>query len=74
MTIEAPKLWTWCPVKASALIAEALADTRVVTLNGARQAGKSTLVRLAASASPDAVVRLLDDPATLSETASEPSL
>ena len=31
------------PRRAGNLVAEALADTRVVTLNGARQAGKSTL-------------------------------
>ncbi|HET9970419.1 MAG TPA: ATP-binding protein, partial [Streptosporangiaceae bacterium] len=61
------------PRKASTLIAEALADTRVVTLNGARQAGKSTLARLAASASPDAVVRLLDDPATLRAAQDDPA-
>jgi hypothetical protein len=36
------------PRKARQLIAEALADTRVVTSNGARQAGKSTLARLTA--------------------------
>jgi len=34
--------------EARSLIAEVLTDTRVVTLNGARQAGKSTLARLAA--------------------------
>ena len=52
------------PRRAQELLAEAMADTRVVTLNGARQTGKSTLARLAAQASPGAVVRLLDDPAT----------
>jgi hypothetical protein len=61
------------PRKASSLIAEALADTRVVTLNGARQAGKSTLARLAAAASPGAVVRLLDDPATLRAASDDPA-
>ena len=55
------------------LIAEALTDTRVVTLNGARQAGKSTLARLAAQASPDAVIRLLDDPATLRAARDDPA-
>jgi uncharacterized protein len=67
---QAPDL---VPRQASTLIAEALADTRVVTLNGARQAGKSTLARLAASASPDAVVRLLDDPATLRAARDDPA-
>ncbi|MBA2471791.1 MAG: hypothetical protein H0V41_05940 [Pseudonocardiales bacterium] len=41
---------------------EALTDTRVVLVNGARQAGKSTLTRLAADRQPGAVIRMLDDP------------
>jgi predicted AAA+ superfamily ATPase len=53
------------PRRAEALVAEALADTRVVLLNGARQSGKSTLTRLATRGRPGAVIRLLDDPATL---------
>ena len=61
------------PRKASPLLAEALSDTRVVTLNGARQAGKSTLARLAAQASPNALVRLLDDPATLQAARDDPA-
>jgi hypothetical protein len=61
------------PRRASSLIAEALTDTRVVTLNGARQAGKSTLARLAAAASPGAAVRLLDDPATLRAARDDPA-
>jgi predicted AAA+ superfamily ATPase len=61
------------PRKASPLVAEALNDTRVVTLNGARQAGKSTLARLAARASPNALVRLLDDPATLRAARDDPA-
>jgi len=36
-----------------------------MTVRTGRQAGKSTLARLAAQASPNAVIRLLDDPATL---------
>ena len=36
------------PRRASAAISDALADTRVVLVNGARQAGKSTLVRAVA--------------------------
>ena len=61
------------PRKAHGLITEALSDTRVVTLNGARQAGKSTLARLAAQASPNAVIRLLDDPATLRAARDDPA-
>lgn len=36
------------PRQAASAVAEALADTRVVLINGARQAGKSTLVRAVA--------------------------
>jgi predicted AAA+ superfamily ATPase len=36
------------PRRAASAVAEALADTRVVLINGARQAGKSTLVRAVA--------------------------
>ena len=39
--------------KAESLVTEALADTRVVTLNGARQAGKSTLARITARGAPE---------------------
>jgi predicted AAA+ superfamily ATPase len=53
------------PRHAQAAVSEALADTRVVLVNGARQAGKSTLTRLATSDVPGTIVRLLDDPATL---------
>ena len=61
------------PRKAENLVAEALADTRVVTLNGARQAGKSTLARIAALGHPNTVVRLLDDPATLRAAQDDPA-
>ena len=61
------------PRKAEKLVAEALSDTRVVALNGARQAGKSTLARLAARASPNALIRLLDDPATLRAARDDPA-
>jgi len=61
------------PRRAHGLITEALSDTRVVTLNGARQAGKSTLARLAVQASPNAVIRLLDDPATLRAARDDPA-
>jgi hypothetical protein len=59
--------------RAEALVAEALADTRVVLVNGARQAGKSTLTRLAAARMPGTVIRLLDDPATLRAAADDPT-
>ena len=52
---------------------EALADTRVVLVNGARQAGKSTLTRLTADNRPGTVIRLLDDPATLRAAEDDPT-
>jgi predicted AAA+ superfamily ATPase len=55
------------------MVEEALADTRVITVNGARQAGRSTLARLAAAARPGSVVRLLDDPATLRSATDDPA-
>jgi predicted AAA+ superfamily ATPase len=55
------------------LVAAALEDTRVVTLNGARQAGKSTLARLAAQVRPNSLIRLLDDPATLRAAQDDPA-
>ncbi len=61
------------PRHAESLVAEALADTRVVLVNGARQAGKSTLTRLAASRQPGTVIRLLDDPATLHAAKDDPT-
>jgi predicted AAA+ superfamily ATPase len=61
------------PRRAQALVTEALADTRVVLVNGARQAGKSTLTRLATAGRPGTTVRLLDDPATLRAAQDEPT-
>lgn len=61
------------PRHAEALVAEALADTRVVLVNGARQAGKSTLTRLAVQHLPGTTIRLLDDPATLRAATDDPT-
>lgn len=60
------------PRKAEALVVEALVDTRVVGINGARQAGKSTLARIAAGRVARPLVRLLDDPATLRAAHDDP--
>lgn len=60
------------PRKALPVVADALADTRVVAVNGARQAGKSTLARLAAVGSPNPLFRLLDDPSTLRAAQDDP--
>ncbi len=45
----------------------------MVLINGARQAGKSTLARLAAAGVPGTVIRLLDDPATLRAATEDPT-
>lgn len=55
------------------LVLEALEDTRVIMINGARQVGKSTLARLMARQIPGAVVRVLDDPATLRAALDDPT-
>ena len=60
------------PRKAQPVVAAALADTRVVTINGARQAGKSTLARLAVADAPNPLFRLLDDPSTLRAAQDDP--
>ncbi len=59
--------------KAEPLVAEALGDTRVVAINGARQAGKSTLARAIATAARNPLIRLLDDPATLRAALDDPT-
>jgi predicted AAA+ superfamily ATPase len=61
------------PRHAASLVAEALADTRVVLVNGARQVGKSTLTRLTTADRPGTVIRLLDDPATLRAAEDDPT-
>lgn len=61
------------PRRAESLVREAMGDTRVVLVNGARQAGKSTLTRLTASGSQQSLIRLLDDPATLRAARDDPS-
>ena len=61
------------PRHAQSIVSEALEDTRVVLVNGARQAGKSTLTRLAVDGRPGTVVRLLDDAATLRAAQDDPA-
>ena len=51
---------------------EALADTRVVVVNGARQVGKSTLAELIVRRTAGARARYLDDPATLAAAEDDP--
>ncbi|MGH3518081.1 MAG: ATP-binding protein [Haloechinothrix sp.] len=59
--------------RAEPLVREALGDTRVVLVNGARQAGKSTLTRLTADRSAGAVMRFLDDPTTVQAARDDPA-
>lgn len=55
------------------VLSQALTDTPVILLNGARQTGKSTLCRqLAASGIFKAQVVTMDDPATLAAATSDP--
>lgn len=59
--------------QAEPLVTEALSDTRVVAINGARQVGKSTLARAIAATARNPLVRLLDDPATLRAARDDPT-
>ena len=61
------------PRTAARIVGDALADTRVVTITGARQTGKSTLARLIAGQHAGAVVRLLDDAATRRAAVDDPA-
>jgi predicted AAA+ superfamily ATPase len=61
------------PRKALQVVADALADTRVVAINGARQVGKSTLARVASAGAPGRAMRLLDDAATLRAALDDPA-
>lgn len=57
----------------STAVLEALADTPVVLLHGARQTGKSTLVKQLASGEHPSRYFTLDDPAVLSAAQHDPS-
>jgi predicted AAA+ superfamily ATPase len=61
------------PRRACDRVAAALSDTRVVVINGARQAGKSTLARLVAQDHPGAELRYLDEAAVRSAAAADPA-
>jgi predicted AAA+ superfamily ATPase len=54
----------YVPRRAAAQVSEALNDTRVVIINGARQVGKSTLAERVLHAVPRRQARFLDDPQT----------
>ena len=54
----------YVPRRAAELVSEALDDTRVVIINGARQVGKSTLAERVLREAPMRQARFLDDPQT----------
>ncbi|WP_206061179.1 ATP-binding protein [Nonomuraea basaltis] len=60
------------PRRAEEMTLEALADTRVVIVNGARQVGKSTLASLIVSRVDDTRQLYLDDPAVLAAAEEDP--
>ncbi|WP_018349271.1 ATP-binding protein [Longispora albida] len=66
------KAGDYLPRRASELISEALEDTRVVVINGARQVGKSTLAEVVLKRSAGAVTRFLDDPSTRAAASEDP--
>lgn len=54
----------YLPRRAASLVFDALEDTRVVVVNGARQVGKSILAERVLRDVPGSVARFLDDPVT----------
>src|SRR5215470_12185284 len=61
------------PRRSAGALEAALVDTRVVVVNGARQAGKTTLATLVAKGSPGAEIRYLDEAVTRSAAAADPA-
>lgn len=66
------KLPSYLPRRAEVSIAQALADTRVVVVVGARQAGKSTVVHAATHSVPGVLERRLDRPTEREAAHSDP--
>ncbi|GIH78442.1 ATP-binding protein [Planobispora longispora] len=60
------------PRRAFDLVSEALLDTRVVVINGARQVGKSTLAERVVHEHADGISRFLDHPLTRSAAEEDP--
>jgi predicted AAA+ superfamily ATPase len=67
-----PSTNEYLPRRAADLVEEALADTRVVIVNGARQTGKSTLAEVCLRGRSDSVRRYLDDPRTRASALADP--
>jgi predicted AAA+ superfamily ATPase len=62
----------YVPRRAADLIRDALQDTRVVVINGARQVGKSTLAEAVLRERPDGIARYLDDPVVRAAATEDP--
>ncbi|MGQ0843866.1 MAG: ATP-binding protein [Sporichthyaceae bacterium] len=62
----------YTPRRAASRVEEALADTRVVVVNGARQVGKSTLAAVVARARDGSTLRYLDHPDVRLAAAEDP--
>lgn len=66
------KATDYLPRRAAELITEAITDTRVVVVNGARQVGKSTLAEVVLRHGDNGVARFLDDPVTRAAAVADP--
>jgi len=62
----------YLPRRAADLVQDALEDTRVVIINGARQVGKSTLAEVILRQDTDGIARFLDDPVTRAAATADP--
>ena len=62
----------YLPRRAAELIRDALDDTRVVIVTGARQVGKSTLAELVLRQYAGGTARFLDDPVTRAAAGEDP--
>jgi uncharacterized protein len=62
----------YVPRRAAELIRDALEDTRVVVVVGARQVGKSTLAEVVLRETPRGLSRFLDDPVTRAAASEDP--
>jgi predicted AAA+ superfamily ATPase len=62
----------YVPRRAFDLVVEALDDTRVVVVNGARQVGKSTVAERVVRQARGGAARFLDDPGTRAAAAADP--
>jgi len=69
-----PGLSELLPRRANENVRAALADTRAVVINGARQTGKSTLARLIMEGFSGAELRYLDEAAVRSAAQADPAL